>query len=204
MLMKKILFMPLLGLIIMLSVSCSQDDDILQDTQKSEVKKLQEEEKEEAKKLFMTVQELKSMPSDVKEKRKAGLILSKYTTLRNYTYSLDISKEEALKLGVSEKLYDEISEDLRKTNETIREFREQGVDVKMTDVKAEAEKAEKSMNNAETRSGNNGRDQYGTISTNGTEFGSDSFMPEITKTHVLFRCRTAALTPVYTTRVRDN
>lgn len=39
----------------------------------------------------------------------------------------------------------------------------------------------------------------GTISTNGTEFGSDSFMPEITKTHVLFRCRTAAvLTPVYT------
>lgn len=160
MLMEKILFMPLLGLITMLSVSCSQDDTILQNTQKSEVKKLQEE-KEEAKKLFMTVQELKSMPSDVKEKRKAGLILSKYTTLKNYTYSLDISKEEALKLDVSEKLYDEISEDLRKTNETIRKFREQGVDVKITDVKVEAEKAEKSMNNSETRSGNNGRDQYG-------------------------------------------
>lgn len=161
--MKKSLFtITLMGVIILFFVSCSQDNDALQDTQESETKTLQEE-KEEADKLFLTVKQLKSMPSDAKEKRKAGLILSKYTTLKDYEYSLDISKEEALKLGVSENLYYEILNDLEKTNKTIRELREKGVEVEMTDIKAEAGKAEKRRGQTETRSGNNGRDQFGSI-----------------------------------------
>lgn len=96
----------------------------------------------EADSLFVTVEELARMTPEVKERIKAGIILSKYVSLNGDTYSLDISKEEAGRLGVKENVYDEICKDIENTNDTIRKLKAEGKDIGLVDVRKEAEKAD--------------------------------------------------------------
>jgi len=195
--MKRFCFFTLFLFSMLFVSSCSQDDDYSLN-EKDKTGNFMNQEKE-AEELGVTVEELKNMSVQETLKRKAGLILSNYVSLDDFKYSLDISKQDAETLGVSSELYDEILKDLNTANAAIAEARSHGVEIQMTDIKAEAQKFANGKNRIKMRSGNKGKDQYGSISTNGTEFGIDYFLPEISKTHVLFRCRTAAaITPVYT------
>lgn len=157
---------------------------------------------EEAKALAVPIEDLDNIPQNIKGKRAAAVILSKYISLNDSIYSLDISVEEAKKLGVTENFYYEIVNDLEKSNEAIKEATKNGEKLILPDVKKEAEdysNGKLSINSTVTRSGNNGKNQYGSIVTNGNEEGTDAFIPTIDKTYVLFTCRTnAAPIPVYT------
>lgn len=105
----------------------------------------------EADSLFITVEELKRMTPEVKEKRKAAIILSRYISRKGDTYSLDISKEDALRLGVKEQIYDEIRRDVENTNSTIRQLMADGTDMALTDIRMEAERADSILRTKQIR-----------------------------------------------------
>lgn len=94
---------------------------------------------EEANALAVPVEDLDEIPQNVKEKRAAAVILSNYVSLNDSTYSLDISAEEAKKLGITEDLYYEIVNDLEKSNEAIKEATKNGEKLILPNVKKEAE-----------------------------------------------------------------
>lgn len=195
----KELILKTIGVLVLLAmvVSCGQDDetDAISPRGNSKSAKL------EAYDLGVTVEELALMPQNVKEKRAASIKLSHYIVISDSSYALEISKDDAEKIGVSKGLYDEILSDINITNEAIRNARENGAKIELPDIKTEAEAFDrgKRILQAETRSGNNGKNQYGTITTGDTSEGMDSFYPTIDKSSVLFTCRTAAAPlPVYT------
>lgn len=155
--MKRVYLFALLLITIFFISFCFQDDDNLLD-EKEKTGNIINQEKE-AEELGVTVEELNKMFVREILKRKAGLILSDYVFLDDFKYSLDISKQDARTLGVSSELYDEILKDLDTANATIAEARSHGVEIQMTDVKAEAQKFANRKNGIKTRSGNNGKDQ---------------------------------------------
>lgn len=182
-------------------ISCSNDDPNNQEGDNSVNMKSYSSQIEEAKALALPVDEINSIPNNIKDKRAAAVILSNYVSIKDSLYSLDISKEEAKKIGIDADLYISILEDLNNSNRAIKEARLQGQKISLPNVKEEYKEYRQSLQvqQAHTRSGNNGRNQYGAISTNGTEEGMDAFMPTIDKTAVKFTCRTnAAIAPVYT------
>lgn len=198
---KSVLFKVFTLVVASCLVSCSNDDSNIQEEKNSVKIKSYSSQIEEAKALALPVDEINSMPKNIKDKRAAAVILSNYVSIKDSLYSLDISKEEAQKIGVDADLYTSILEDLQNSNKAIKEARLQGKDIPLPNIKEEYKEYRQSfqVQPALTRSGNNGRDQYGSISTNGTEEGVDYFMPTIDKTSVKFTCRTnAAITPVYT------
>lgn len=182
-------------------ISCSNDDSNLQEESKSVKTKAFSSQVEEAKALALPVDEVNSIPKNIKDKRAAAVILSNYVSIKDNLYSLDISKEDAQKIGVDADLYTSILEDLKNSNKAIKEARQQGENIFLPNIKEEYKKYRQSnkVPQALTRSGNKGRNQYGSISTNGTEEGTDAFIPKIDKSAVRFNCRTnAAITPIYT------
>lgn len=50
--------------------------------------------------LALPVDEINSIPNNIKDKRAAAVILSNYVSIKDSLYSLDISKEEAQKIGI--------------------------------------------------------------------------------------------------------
>ena len=96
----------------------------------------------EAENLGLAIDEFKSMPDELKERRRMGLLLSLYVELDsvNHCYRLNITKEEAVKLGVTEKEYGLRIEEIEETNKLIKETMAKGIPVHFTDVKKEAEK----------------------------------------------------------------
>ena len=50
----------------------------------------------------MPVDEINSIPNNIKDKRAAAVILSNYVSIKDSLYSLEISKEEAQKIGIED------------------------------------------------------------------------------------------------------
>jgi hypothetical protein len=63
-------------------------------------------------------------------------LLSKNITLKDSTYSLDISKEEAIKMGISAQYYDDAVVNMKRVNDMLKEtFKEQSYNVSLDDYK---------------------------------------------------------------------
>jgi hypothetical protein len=198
---KSILLNSFTFIIAFCLISCSNDDSSLQKNSKSVKTRVYSSQFEEAKALALPIDEVNSTPKNIKDKRAAAVILSNYVSIKDSLYSLDISKEDAQKIGVDADLYTSILEDLKNSNKTIKDARQQGEHISLPNIKEEYKKYKQSnkVQQTTTRSGNKGRNQYGSISTNGTEEGTDAFIPTIDKSAVKFTCRTgAAITPIYT------
>lgn len=85
----------------------------------------------------MPVDEINSIPNNIKDKRAAAVILSNYVSIKDSLYSLEISKEEAQKIGIDADLYISILEDLNNSNRAIKEARLQGKKISLPNVKEE-------------------------------------------------------------------
>lgn len=109
--------------------------------------------------LALPVDEINSIPNNIKDKRAAAVILSNYVSIKDSLYSLEISKEEAQKIGIDADLYISILEDLNNSNRAIKEARLQGKKISLPNVKEEYKKYRQSLQvqQAHMRSGNNGR-----------------------------------------------
>ena len=107
----------------------------------------------------MPVDEINSIPNNIKDKRAAAVILSNYVSIKDSLYSLEISKEEAQKIGIDADLYISILEDLNNSNRAIKEARLQGKKISVPNVKVEYKEYRKSLQvqQAHTRSEYNGR-----------------------------------------------
>ena len=81
-------------------ISCSNDDSNDYEGDNSVKLKSYSSQIEEAKALALPVDEINSIPNNIKNKRAAAIILSNYVSIKDSLYSLDISKEEAQKIGV--------------------------------------------------------------------------------------------------------
>ncbi|MCH5246345.1 MAG: hypothetical protein J1E84_07765, partial [Muribaculaceae bacterium] len=77
-----------------------------------------------------------TLPENVQRKRNASIILSEFVKLENNQYRLELSKDEAEKLGVSPELYDEIVEDISNTNSWILKSLEKGDSIEIPDIQS--------------------------------------------------------------------
>ena len=197
--MKKIFLMMLaVSSAVFAFTSCSKsfDDEVNLKT------RVYASEVEEARALAVPVESLKDIPQHVRVQRAAAVILSSYVTLHGDRYTLDISAEEAEKLGVTEDLYNAVKKDLDKSNESIQKAIDNGEKPNLPDVKKQAEEYKKTgklliVNSDKlclTRSVQNGM-----IKTIGQEQGEAGFYPDMNITCVLFTCHSsAAIVPFYT------
>ena len=103
---------PLSLLAILIASSCAKKDSPSQ-TNNSVRNRVYASEAEEAKALLLSVEELRQMPKEIRIKRAA-------------VFYLNISKEDAKKLGVDEDLYEEITEGIKDTNKQIKECNAKG------------------------------------------------------------------------------
>lgn len=140
-------------------ISCSNDNQKIQEGDNSVNIKSYSSQIEEAKALALPVDEINSIPNNIKDKRAAAVILSNYVSIKDSLYSLEISKEEAQKIGIDADLYISIFEDLNNSNRAIKEARLQGKKISLPNVKEEYKKYRQSLQvqQAHMRSGNNGR-----------------------------------------------
>lgn len=89
---------------------------------------------EEAKALAMPMEQLYTLPKHVKEQRRAAIVLSKFTVLKNRQYHIEISRDSAAKLGVTAEMYDAVAADLENSNRIIREMDSSGNKMELPDV----------------------------------------------------------------------
>ena len=104
-------------------------------------------ETEEAKALAVSIEELRQMPKETRAKRAAAIILADYVSLKDSTYHLNISKEEAKKLGIDGDLYDNVAANLEESNKAIRKALKEGYKLALPDIKKEADKYKSRQNN---------------------------------------------------------
>ena len=104
-------------------------------------------ETEEAKALAVSIEELRQMPKETRAKRAAAIILADYVSLKDCTYHLNISKEEAKKLGIDGDLYDNVAANLEESNKAIRKALKEGYKLALPDIKKEADKYKSLQNN---------------------------------------------------------
>ena|SRR3712207_32800 len=128
-------FLSYIALVAFTSVcfSCASKSDSL----KNKSKKIEKEfvaAEAEAKALKLSLEELQAMPKAVRAKRAAGLILVDYLTLKDSVIYLDISREEALKLGVKSKFYDEYQQEISETNALIKDYNKRGESIQLPDI----------------------------------------------------------------------
>lgn len=116
---------PLSLLAILIASSCAQKDSPSQ-TNNSVRNRVYASEAEEAKALLLSVEELRQMPKEIRIKRAAALALKNYAFYKDSVFYLNISKEDAKKLGVDEDLYEEIIEGIKDTNKQIKECNAKG------------------------------------------------------------------------------
>ena len=178
---KNILFKVVTFIIASCLISCANDDTNIQKNNKSVKTKAYSSQVEEAKALALPVDKINNIPKSIKDKRAAAVILSNYVSIKDSLYSIDISKEDAQKLGVDADLYTSILQDLELSNKIIKEARQKGEKLVLPDIKEEAKKYRISNQIPQviTRFGDNGKNQYGAIGTMGNEEGMDTFLPKI-------------------------
>ena len=88
---------------------------------------------------------LDTLPENVQRKRNASIILSEFVKIENNQYILDISKDEAKKLGVSPELYNEIKEEIAFTNNWIKKMIDNGDTVDIPDIQSLAKEYKKGI-----------------------------------------------------------
>ena len=137
---KNILFKVVTFIIASCLISCANDDTNIQENNKSVKTKAYSSQVEEAKALALPVDEINNIPKSIKDKRAAVVILSNYVSIKDSLYSIDISKEDAQKLGVDADLYTSILQDLELSNKIIKEARQKGEKLVLPDIKEEAKK----------------------------------------------------------------
>lgn len=113
--------------------SCTSESESLKNNSKKIDKEFVSAETE-AKALKLSLEELQTMPKAVRAKRAAGLILVDYLTLKDSVIYLDISREEALKLGVKSKFYDEYQQEISETNALIKDYNRRGESIQLPDI----------------------------------------------------------------------
>lgn len=117
-------------LIALVCLSCSQNDK----TATPQASAMTEQEK--ADRLFLSVEEMRQMPEEALTKRAAALVMSKYVFIRKDSlYHVELTKEEAQKLGVDNKTYDGILAEIAFANKTLEEQRKQGNHIEMPDIR---------------------------------------------------------------------
>ena len=119
--------------------TCTDGNNIRKRTYTSET--------EEAKALAVSIEELRKMPKETRAKRTAAIILADYVSLKDSTYHLNISKEEAKKLGIDGDLYDNVAANLEESNKAIRKALKEGYKLALPDIKKEADKYKSRQNN---------------------------------------------------------
>ena len=122
---KKLKLIPLSLLAILTVSSCAKNEAPTQ-TNNSVRNRVYASEAEEAKALLLSVEELRQMPKEIRIKRAAALALKNYAFYKDSVFYLNISKEDAKKLGVDEDLYEEIIEGIKDTNQKIKECNAKG------------------------------------------------------------------------------
>ena len=85
--------------------------------------------------LGMTPEEAKRLTPEMKELRKASIILSEFVTLKDNQYVLNISMEDALKKGITEELYKKVVKNLENTNQAITNALQKGEKLDFPDPK---------------------------------------------------------------------
>lgn len=112
--------------------------------------------------------------------------------LKNDSYSLDLTLEKALEMGISKKDFDYVTEEIRKTNERIKVIKsEENHELVLIDPQSVSEEVLKQTMPS------------GQLSSNGQEQVGDAFFAPYAATNVNFQCKGGgALTPVYTCRTK--
>lgn len=183
--------------------SCSQNDEECLPNGKEDLYVYGRGNLTEEEVLALSPNEIPMFTPEMKEMRKAAVILSQYVQMKDSMYVLDIPMEQVKKMGIAEEVYNKILLDLEVSNKAIKEALGKGYEVVFNDVQKAAINYFAEIRNNRSR-GNapffvcDSR-QSGGIVTTGPIFGHSFFYPSNEMGRVIFSCRTnTAITPVYT------
>lgn len=121
-------------------ISCANGSSNGQENNNSVRTKTYSSKTEEAKALALPIDKVSSTSKKIKDRRAAAVILSNYVSIKDSLYVLEISKEDAQKLGVDTDLYMSVLQELKRTNKMIKEARQRGENITLPDVKEEYKK----------------------------------------------------------------
>lgn len=121
-------------------ISCTNGSSNGQENNNSVRTKTYSSKTEEAKALALPIDKVSSTSKKIKDRRAAAVILSNYVSIKDSLYVLEISKEDAQKLGVDTDLYMSVLQELKRTNKMIKEARQRGENITLPDVKEEYKK----------------------------------------------------------------
>lgn len=121
-------------------ISCTNGSSNGQENNNSVRTKTYSSKTEEAKALALPIDKVSSTSKKIKDRRAAAVILSNYVSIKDSLYVLEISKEDAQKLGVDTDLYMSVLQELKRTNKMIKEARQRGENITLPDVKEEHKK----------------------------------------------------------------
>ena len=195
--MKKVFY--LLGVVLCL-FSCQQNEQVVNEgTQKTIDSRATKSDIQDAAELNLNITDYMKMNDEVKNMRRASIIMSQYITLDkvNRKYSVDISEEKALDLGVDKANYDRIVSEIDNLNKALVD----NPDIELMDLKQQYKDYREKLDSgflldrvmndskAEVYGPNS---TSGTITTDGNDFGKDAFYPAYEVYAVRFLCRPAA------------
>lgn len=121
-------------------ISCTNGSSNGQENNNSVRTRTYSSKTEEAKALALPIDKVSSTSKKIKDRRAAAVILSNYVSIKDSLYVLEISKEDAQKLGVDTDLYMSVLQELKRTNKMIKEARQRGENITLPDVKEEHKK----------------------------------------------------------------
>lgn len=121
-------------------ISCANGSSNGQENNNSVRTRTYSSKTEEAKALALPIDKVSSTSKKIKDRRAAAVILSNYVSIKDSLYVLEISKEDAQKLGVDTDLYMSVLQELKRTNKMIKEARQRGENITLPDVKEEYKK----------------------------------------------------------------
>jgi len=121
-------------------LSCSKTaDNVSQQEARNETEAVEgaartytREEIDEANSLYLPVEELGSFTEEMKARRRANIILMEYLVPRDSFYAIDISEDEADKLGVAPEYYRAALKDIEMADSARKESIKQGIPVEKT------------------------------------------------------------------------
>ena len=191
-----------LSLLAILTVSSCTKNEAPTQTNNSIRNRVYASEAEEAKALLLSVEELRQMPKEIRIKRAAALALKNYAFYKDSVFYLNISKEDAKKLGVDEDLYEEIIEGIKDTNKQIKECNAKGekviidtTEVKDTEIEKKQDSSSSSIKTSKYQGINRRR---GTIITYNSREGEDAAKTSYHDRYVEFMCRSHyAISPAF-------
>lgn len=189
-------FFYLCGVILCL-FSCQQSEQVTSDGEQNTIgSRASKSDIQDAAELNLNIIDYMKMNDEVKEMRRASIIMSQYITLDkvNRKYSVDISETKALELGVNKMNYDRVVSEIENVNKLLVD----NPDVELIDLKLQYKEYKEKLDSGfllDRTVNDSGVEVYGPSSTSGTivasgnEFASDSFYPASEVYAVRFVCR---------------